>query len=163
MKKHLTAFLSLVCLSIQAQGLSSTQLRALKVNLASCSGNSVLHVGAIKSQLVTLGSDINNEKAIKFHGVMNVIYTEIGKSINGEDYDSIAKDFFDSRVKNFNAEKARLGIPLAKQNLLTSMLEKSDSCINLLNEQKNIAYASTILSPEQIKALRTHVKQNTPR
>ena len=119
--------------------------------------------GATKSRLITLDSEFNNDKAVNFLGIMNTFYAEIGKSIDGGDYESIAKEFYDSRVKKFNTEKATLGVLLAKQNLMTNTLGKFDYCINLLNEPKNVAYVSTIFNSEQIKILRTYIEKNSIR
>ena len=65
------------------QNLSLSQLKQFKVDLAKCSGNSLLTIASIESQILTFGSDINNDKAIKFNSAMNMLYSEIGKSING--------------------------------------------------------------------------------
>ncbi len=143
-----------------AQNLSVSELKQLRNNLAICSGNYVLIISSIKSQILTFGSDSNNEKTIKVSGAMNMIYSEIGKSIKGDNYDRISEEYFNLKIENFKSQKASLGAAQAKQNIINDMIAKFESCSKLLQDRKNATYASSIIGAEKANLLTDYINQN---
>ena len=134
-------------------------LKYFKTQLAECSGNYLLLIASIKSQILTLGSDSNNEKGIKANAAMNLVYSEIGKSINGDDYERIAQEFYDFKIENFRNQKVSLGVSQAKQNIINDMIAKSTTCSNLLQDPNNAAYAASALGVEKMKAVEQFIQQ----
>lgn len=163
--RRFTLFILFLIVSFysHAQNLSAPQLKQLRNNLATCSGNYVLIISAIKSQILTLGSDSNNEKTIKVSGAMNMIYSEIGKSIKGENYDRIAEEYFNAKIENFRSQKSSLGVTQAKQNIINDMIAKFESCSELLQDKKNATYASSIIGTEKANLLTDYINQNSLR
>jgi len=137
-------------------------LKSFKNELAECSGNSLLIIASIKSQILTTGSDINNDKAIKFNGAMNMIYSEIGKSINGDDYDHVAQELYDSKIENFRNQKISLGVAQAKQNIINDMMAKSVSCSGLLQDPTNASYAASVIGAEKMKVTAEYIQKQIP-
>jgi hypothetical protein len=161
MKKIILFILfSTVSLHSHSQNLSASQLTQLRNNLAICSGNYVLIISSIKSQILTFGSDSNNEKTINVSGALNTIYSEIGKSIKGQNYDRIAEDFYNSKIENFRNQKATLGVTQAKENIINDMITKFESCTELLQDPRNAKYAASVIGTAKANLLTDYINQN---
>jgi hypothetical protein len=76
--------------------------KQIKNELAKCSGNFFLSNAAIKSNIVSLGSQKNNEDAIEFNFISSSFFSKIGKTIIGDDFESMSEAYFDSQISKFN-------------------------------------------------------------
>jgi len=130
-----------------ALGNSSEQI---KNDLAKCSGNFLLFNGALKSKIISLGSEKNNEDAIEFNFLASTFFRKIGSTINGDDFELMSEAYFDSQISKFNTQKSSLGATQAKQNIMNEMREKSTFCFQLITEPKIASYAIAVLGEDQV-------------
>jgi hypothetical protein len=141
--------------------LSASQLKQLYNGLSTCYSNNVLIDVFIKSELLSFGSDSNNENVIRINGNINSIYDEVGKSINGENYDRISEEYYNLKIENFKIQKASLGAAQAKQNIINDIMAKFESCSELLQDRKNSSYVLSIIGAEKANLLKDHLNLNS--
>jgi hypothetical protein len=136
--------------------------KQIKNELAKCSGHYILLNSSLKSKIITLGSEENNEFAFQFNKRASLLFGKIGSTIEGDDFELMSEAYFNSQISKFNSEKSSLGATQAKQNIMSDMAKKSTSCFELLNDPKINRYATAVLGKDQIKLFNEYMSQQSP-
>jgi hypothetical protein len=124
----------------------------IKKNLSDCSGNAVLIVNSIKSQILTLGTESNNSNAIKFQLSLNEVYGIFAKSVSHKEIENNAENYYNEKINFFRRNKSEKGVEFARQIIIEDMKAKDAYCSDLLTNPNFINPINSKLTANQKEA-----------